>query len=185
MRLPRSLKKIQQYLITILDTIIPSSVHPNTITLVGAVLNLIFLTLYAIGLLDIEHFLWLFLSTQLFDIFDGALARKRNLVSRGGQLLDTGVDMVSGIALCLVFITTTHLIQWTWFVLLIVLYSVRYYFVINNQDTEWGGYKNALTVGFLFAWYSYFDFTLIVQVVAIFNITSIIFTIKNNTKKPI
>lgn len=179
MRIPKSLYTVQSRLETFFDRIVPNSVHPNTITLIGAVTNGIVLLVYAVDILSVEQLLWLLLLTQVFDIADGAIARKRKLTSVVGQRLDTAVDMLSGIALCVVLMLSIPTLSWLWVVLLSIVYCTRFIVVWQGRDVEWGGYKNALTVGFLCAYYFLFDWTLAVQVVAIFNVIALAQSIVN------
>ena len=47
---------------------------------------------------------------------------------------------------------------------------MRWYFVYKHTDRDIGGYKNALVVGLLLAYYREFDGTVIIQLVALFNV---------------
>jgi phosphatidylglycerophosphate synthase len=106
-------------------------------------------------------------------MLDGALARSRKLTSDTGRILDTGIDMVSGVLMLVAIASLTTLLNWWWVGILVVLYVVRFWFVLGNKDGELGGYKNALVVGFLIAYWRELDYTLIIELVAIYNIVVI------------
>ncbi len=72
---------------------------PNTLTLIGLLLNIVTAVVLAMGYLFIGGFLVLF--SGWFDMLDGALARLTGKTTRFGALLDSSVDRLSEAALFL------------------------------------------------------------------------------------
>jgi CDP-diacylglycerol--glycerol-3-phosphate 3-phosphatidyltransferase len=68
-------------------------VHPNTLTIIGCLLQL------GVGVIVANGFLWvggvLLGLTAVFDAFDGALARQRGGGTRFGAFLDSSLDRVA------------------------------------------------------------------------------------------
>ena len=170
MKLPPLVSRLQQSFFGLVDRWIPKSITPNQVSIIGLVCNVILLVLYATRAIDLGLFLLLFLLTQVFDIVDGALARARKLTSDMGRILDSAIDMGSGILMLIVVASLTTLLNWWWVAILVLLYAIRFWFVLKDKDSELGGYKNALVIGFLLAYWRDLDYTLIVQLVAVFNV---------------
>jgi phosphatidylglycerophosphate synthase len=170
MQVPKFLSKSKGSLDELVNKFVPKNVSPNTITLVGLGINVLLVILYFFSIIRLELFLILFFLTQFFDILDGSLARVRNLTSNTGRLLDTCSDMLSGILLIVIIAVKTSQLSWVWIGILALVYVIRWYFVYRNEDRDIGGYKNALVVGMLLAYYREFDGTVIVQLVALFNV---------------
>ena len=68
-------------------------VRPNQITLAGTLVCLLGAILVAAGYLVLGGMIWL--TGSALDMFDGALARSQNMVSRGGAFLDSTLDRIS------------------------------------------------------------------------------------------
>jgi phosphatidylglycerophosphate synthase len=170
MQVPKFLSQSKISLDELVNKFVPKNVSPNIITLVGLGINVLLVVLYFFSTIRLEPFLILYFLTQLFDILDGSLARVRNLTSNTGRLLDTGCDIVGGILLIVVIAVKTNQLSWVWIGILALVYVIRWYFVYRNEDRDIGGYKNALVVGLLLAYYREFDGTVIVQLVALFNV---------------
>ena len=68
-------------------------VRPNQITLTGALVCLLGAVLVAADQLVLGGLVWL--AGSALDMLDGALARCRNQVSRGGAFLDSTLDRIS------------------------------------------------------------------------------------------
>lgn len=72
-------------------------VHPNTLTLLGALLNIGVAVVLTTGRLTLGG--WLLAAVAPIDAFDGALARLMGQKSRFGAFLDSALDRVSEVAL--------------------------------------------------------------------------------------
>lgn len=179
MRLPFFLTNLQNILVQGVDKIIPKSVTPNQITLTGLVANILLCIVYVTGHLSFGTFLLGILCTQIFDILDGGIARIRDKVTENGKLLDQLTDSISAILLLLAIFVRTGLIDWWWILILALLYTIRFALVRYNLDREYGGYKNALIISLIAAFYLSVDLTLVVQFVALFNLLVIGFAIPN------
>jgi CDP-diacylglycerol--glycerol-3-phosphate 3-phosphatidyltransferase len=74
-------------------------ISPNTLTIVGCVLNLGISVLIAMGYLRLGGFL--LIPAFAFDALDGAVARETNRVTQFGAFLDSCLDRISESALLL------------------------------------------------------------------------------------
>lgn len=68
-------------------------VHPNTVTILGALSTTVAAAVVATGRLTLGG--WLLFLTSSFDMFDGALARVTGKKSRFGAFLDSTLDRIS------------------------------------------------------------------------------------------
>lgn len=68
-------------------------VHPNTVTILGALSTTVAAAAVAMGRLPLGG--WLLFLTSSFDAFDGALARVTGKKSRFGAFLDSTLDRIS------------------------------------------------------------------------------------------
>src|SRR5580693_2613201 len=74
-----------------------SKIHPNVLTFLGLVINIVAAYLLAIG-----QFLWagvVIIGAGLFDMVDGRVARETNRVTRFGGFFDSVLDRYSDLAL--------------------------------------------------------------------------------------
>ncbi len=89
-RIHRSLDRRLQPLCRVLAGF---GVRPNQITLTGTLVCLLGAVLVATDRLVLGGLVWL--AGSALDMLDGALARSRNQVSRGGAFLDSTLDRIS------------------------------------------------------------------------------------------
>jgi CDP-diacylglycerol--glycerol-3-phosphate 3-phosphatidyltransferase len=74
-----------------------SRIHPNALTLIGLLINIV-----AAALLGTGNFLaagWVITGAAIFDMVDGRVARETNQVTRFGGFFDSVVDRYSDLAL--------------------------------------------------------------------------------------
>src|SRR5207253_2549841 len=74
-----------------------SKIHPNVLTFLGLVINIIAAVLLAAGRFRAAGFV--IISAGLFDMVDGRVARATNQVTRFGGFFDSVLDRYSDIAL--------------------------------------------------------------------------------------
>ena len=182
MQVPLFLRQSKTWFENIADRCVPKHIHPNMITVFGFVVNLIVVVCYLVNIIRLDVFLIVYFLTQVFDVLDGAVARVRKTVTNVGRLLDTGSDLVSGVLMLCVIAYKTVLLSWVWIGILCLVYAIRWYFVYRDEDKDIGGYKNALVVGLLLAYYSEFDSTLVVQIIALFNMVVIGLNLQTRAK---
>ncbi len=85
----------------LLDRIVRSlalaRIHPNVLTFIGLLINLVAATLFGYG-----HFFaagWVIVGAGVFDMVDGRVARETNTVSAFGGFFDSVIDRYSDLAL--------------------------------------------------------------------------------------
>ena len=74
-----------------------SRIHPNVLTFIGLVINIVAAVLLAAG-----HFRWagvVIVTAAVFDMVDGRVARETNRVTRFGGFFDSVLDRYSDLAL--------------------------------------------------------------------------------------
>ncbi len=74
-----------------------SRIHPNVLTFIGLVINIVAAFLFAAG-----HFRWagvVVIVAGLFDMVDGRVARETNRVTRFGGFFDSVIDRYSDLSL--------------------------------------------------------------------------------------
>ncbi len=74
-----------------------SRIHPNVLTFIGLVINIVAAFLFAAG-----HFRWagaVVIAAGLFDMVDGRVARETNRVTRFGGFFDSVIDRYSDLSL--------------------------------------------------------------------------------------
>ena len=74
-----------------------SRIHPNVLTFIGLVINIVAAVLLAAG-----HFRWagvVIITAAVFDMVDGRVARETNRVTRFGGFFDSVLDRYSDLAL--------------------------------------------------------------------------------------
>lgn len=123
---------------------------PNLITLtriLGAVV-LLFIKPFSIP------FFIIYVLCGISDILDGLIARKMNLVSKKGQILDSTADFLMIIILLFIFILSLNLpllgIYWIVIIAAIRLTSLGIGFIRYRQPTFLHTYANKLTEAALF-----------------------------------
>src|SRR6267378_6436453 len=83
----------------IIDACVALGIHPNTLTLVGVLINVV-----AACALAVDRFLLagvIMIVANIFDFIDGKVAQQTNTVSRFGAFWDSTLDRFSDIALFL------------------------------------------------------------------------------------
>ena len=83
----------------IIDACVALGIHPNTLTLIGVLINVV-----AACALAVERFLLagvIMIVANIFDFIDGKVAQETNTVSRFGAFWDSTLDRFSDIALFL------------------------------------------------------------------------------------
>ncbi|HEY3158951.1 MAG TPA: CDP-alcohol phosphatidyltransferase family protein [Vicinamibacterales bacterium] len=84
---------------TIINACVALGIHPNTLTLVGVLINVV-----AACALGVDRFLLagvIMIVANIFDFIDGKVAQQTNTVSRFGAFWDSTLDRFSDIALFL------------------------------------------------------------------------------------
>src|SRR6266852_6575348 len=74
-----------------------SRIHPNVLTFLGLVINMVAAYLLAIGMFRAAGFV--IIGAGLFDMVDGRVARETNQVTRFGGFFDSVLDRYSDLAL--------------------------------------------------------------------------------------
>jgi CDP-diacylglycerol--glycerol-3-phosphate 3-phosphatidyltransferase len=96
-------------------------IHPNTLTVVGLLLQVGVAVVFGLGHLKLGG--WLLLIVAPIDALDGALARALNKQSRFGAFLDSTMDRIADAALIL-GITAHYLRQETYIAVALLLISL-------------------------------------------------------------
>lgn len=107
------------YLAKFLDSVTHGAIHPNTVTIVGALMHLPIAYLIAI-----EQFIpaaILLVIFGLFDTLDGSLARLQKRTSQWGALLDSTTDRMKEVALYagIIYVLAQHQPVWVLVVALV------------------------------------------------------------------
>jgi CDP-diacylglycerol--glycerol-3-phosphate 3-phosphatidyltransferase len=138
-------KAIASYLTQpVVDLLAKTSVTPNTVTWSGFILTLVATALVATGRPFAAG--WVVLFSGLFDILDGALARRTNQVTKFGGVLDSTLDRLSEAAILLgimaffLFYAGSELFQW---VVLLIGISMVFSFLVSyiRSRAEAAGYE--------------------------------------------
>ena len=74
-----------------------SRIHPNVLTFIGLLINIVAAVLLAAG--NFYAAGWVIISAGIFDMVDGRVARETNRVTRFGGFLDSVLDRYSDLAL--------------------------------------------------------------------------------------
>jgi len=115
----------------IVSVLAKTGITPNTVTWIGFMIILAAAALAALG----HPFAagWVVLLSGCFDIFDGALARSTNQVTRFGGILDSSLDRISEAIMLLgimaYYLFQSHIHYAEWIVLLIGLTIIASFMV--------------------------------------------------------
>jgi len=93
-----------------------SKIHPNVLTFIGLVINIVAAALLAVGRFRAAGFV--ILGAGLFDMVDGRVARETNQVTRFGGFFDSVLDRYSDIALLIGLLVYYGSINRPWYVVL-------------------------------------------------------------------
>jgi CDP-diacylglycerol--glycerol-3-phosphate 3-phosphatidyltransferase len=93
-----------------------SKIHPNVLTFIGLLINIVAATLLAIGRFRAAGFV--ILGAGIFDMVDGRVARETNQVTRFGGFFDSVLDRYSDIALLIGLLVYYGTINRPWYVVL-------------------------------------------------------------------
>jgi CDP-diacylglycerol--glycerol-3-phosphate 3-phosphatidyltransferase len=74
-----------------------SKIHPNALTLIGLLINIVAATLLGMGNFWVAG--WVITGAAIFDMVDGRVARETNQVTRFGGFFDSVVDRYSDLSL--------------------------------------------------------------------------------------
>src|SRR5207244_13308822 len=89
-------------------------IHPNILTLIGMVINIFAMVLFAKGI-----FLWaglVIVFAGILDIVDGEVARRTKRVTKFGAFFDSVIDRYSYISLMLGLLIWYAKVDWTFYV---------------------------------------------------------------------
>src|SRR5947209_6952144 len=86
-----------QIILLIVRVLALSKIHPNVLTFIGLVINVIAAVLLAAGRFRAAG--WVIVGAGLFDMVDGRVARETNRVTRFGGFFDSVLDRYSDLAL--------------------------------------------------------------------------------------
>lgn len=93
-----------------------SKIHPNVLTFIGLLINIVAAALLAVGRFRAAGFV--ILGAGLFDMVDGRVARETNQVTRFGGFFDSVLDRYSDIALLIGLLVYYGSINRPWYVVL-------------------------------------------------------------------
>jgi CDP-diacylglycerol--glycerol-3-phosphate 3-phosphatidyltransferase len=93
-----------------------SKIHPNVLTFIGLVINIVAAALLAVGRFRAAGFV--IIGAGLFDMVDGRVARETNQVTRFGGFFDSVLDRYSDIALLIGLLVYYGSINRPWYVVL-------------------------------------------------------------------
>src|SRR5271167_1539856 len=93
-----------------------SKIHPNVLTFIGLLINIVAAALLAIGRFRAAGFV--IIGAGLFDMVDGRVARETNQVTRFGGFFDSVLDRYSDIALLIGLLVYYGSINRPWYVVL-------------------------------------------------------------------
>jgi len=93
-----------------------SKIHPNVLTFIGLLINIVAAALLAIGRFRAAGFV--IIGAGLFDMVDGRVARETNQVTRFGGFFDSVLDRYSDIALLIGLLVYYGTINRPWYVVL-------------------------------------------------------------------
>jgi CDP-diacylglycerol--glycerol-3-phosphate 3-phosphatidyltransferase len=94
----RSIGNVAQFLLQhIVRALSLSHIHPNMLTALGLVINIVAAVLFAKGLFPAAG--WVVVGAGVFDMVDGRVARVTNTVTPFGAFFDSVVDRYSDMAL--------------------------------------------------------------------------------------
>src|SRR5437773_7046699 len=99
-------------------------VHPNILTLVGMLINIFAMILFAKGLFQWAALVIIF--AGIFDIVDGEVARRTKRVTRFGAFFDSVIDRYSDLLLLLgllVWYSKLQRIEYVWLTGLVIIGS--------------------------------------------------------------
>src|SRR5215471_6172339 len=115
-------KRVVDFIVNLLASLY---VHPNILTIIGMVINIFAMVLFAKGV-----FIWaalVILFAGIFDIVDGEVARRTKRVTKFGAFFDSVIDRYSDVLLLLGLIAwyaRIHRIQYVWLTGLCLIGSV-------------------------------------------------------------
>ncbi|MBS1875907.1 MAG: CDP-alcohol phosphatidyltransferase family protein [Acidobacteria bacterium] len=93
-----------------------SKIHPNVLTFIGLVINIVAAALLALGRFRAAGFV--ILGAGIFDMVDGRVARETNQVTRFGGFFDSVVDRYSDLGLLVGLLVWYGSINRPWYVVL-------------------------------------------------------------------
>jgi CDP-diacylglycerol--glycerol-3-phosphate 3-phosphatidyltransferase len=93
-----------------------SKIHPNVLTFIGLVINIVAAALLAVGRFRAAGFV--ILGAGLFDMVDGRVARETNQVTRFGGFFDSVLDRYSDLGLLVGLLVWYGSINRPWYVVL-------------------------------------------------------------------
>lgn len=93
-----------------------SKIHPNVLTFIGLLINVVAAFLLANGLFRSAGYV--IIGAGLFDMVDGRVARETNLVTRFGGFFDSVLDRYSDLALLMGLLVWYGSINRPWYVVL-------------------------------------------------------------------
>ncbi len=93
-----------------------SKIHPNVLTFVGLVINIVAAALLAVGRFRAAGFV--ILGAGIFDMVDGRVARETNQVTRFGGFFDSVLDRYSDLGLLVGLLVWYGSINRPWYVVL-------------------------------------------------------------------
>ena len=93
-----------------------SKIHPNVLTFIGLLINIVAAALLSVGRFRAAGFV--ILGAGLFDMVDGRVARETNQVTRFGGFFDSVLDRYSDIALLIGLLVYYGSINRPWYVVL-------------------------------------------------------------------
>jgi CDP-diacylglycerol--glycerol-3-phosphate 3-phosphatidyltransferase len=93
-----------------------SKIHPNVLTFIGLLINIVAAALLAVGRFRAAGFV--IIGAGLFDMVDGRVARETNQVTRFGGFFDSVLDRYSDLALLIGLLVYYGTINRPWYVVL-------------------------------------------------------------------
>lgn len=93
-----------------------SKIHPNALTFIGLVINIVAAALLAVGRFRAAGFV--ILGAGIFDMVDGRVARETNQVTRFGGFFDSVLDRYSDLGLLVGMLVWYGSINRPWYVVL-------------------------------------------------------------------
>ena len=109
---------------SIVNLLASLGIHPNILTLIGMVINILAMILFSKGIFTWAALVIVF--AGIFDIVDGEVARRTNRVTKFGAFFDSVIDRYSDLLLLLgltVWYAKIHRIEYVWLTGLVLIGS--------------------------------------------------------------